>query len=198
MALAPNPEAAKPKALIPDLSARLDGWAQAWATKDLDSYFDFYASSFRPAGAMNRDEWKKSRQSRIVAAGPIAIEITDVTTRPLADGSIETRFTQRYVSARLKQASRKTLVWCLMPADGASPAKCPRPCARGWGLVLSRSLIRNSIPYYGKMRLRTKNPAKRVALHHSFRSNTVCALHQRRIKCNASGFEMHDQPFIGD
>lgn len=110
---APKAEAAPKPAgpAIGDLPGRTQDWAKSWASKDLNAYFAFYSSNFKPNGFASTGAWKEARTARINKPGSIAVEVSDITTKPLSGGAVETRFTQRYTSSNFKDSSTKALIW---------------------------------------------------------------------------------------
>jgi tetratricopeptide (TPR) repeat protein len=99
-----------------DVLKTVDGWAQAWSSKDVNSYLGYYARDFKTPGAEPRGDWEKSRRARIDGAKSIAvgIESPKVTMKGTQQASVT--FRQTYRSDKLKNRSRKTLE--LVQTDG--------------------------------------------------------------------------------
>lgn len=96
---------------LAELDARTQSWAKAWASKDLNAYFGFYSANFKPSGFANVAAWKESRTARINKTGPIAVELSNISSKNLSGGAVETRFSQNYSSANFKDTSAKSLIW---------------------------------------------------------------------------------------
>jgi tetratricopeptide (TPR) repeat protein len=89
--------------------ATLDGWANAWSSKDVKGYLAFYGSKFQPPKGQSRRAWSEERQARIAGKGRINVKIE--SPRVDIDGNTATvKFRQIYTSDRLTANSRKTLV----------------------------------------------------------------------------------------
>jgi tetratricopeptide (TPR) repeat protein len=108
----PKPASA-PAAPVTNESAEvlkaINGWAQAWSTKNANTYLAYYASDFDPPGAESRADWEKARRERIEAPKSISVSIDSpkVTMRGATEAAVS--FRQNYRSDRLKSTRRKTL-----------------------------------------------------------------------------------------
>lgn len=109
---APDPVPVKPAGPnLAEVSARTQDWARAWASKDLNTYFGFYSGSFKPSNLATQSAWKESRTARIKKPGAITIELSNISSKPLSNTTVETQFTQKYSSSNFKDTSSKTLIW---------------------------------------------------------------------------------------
>jgi hypothetical protein len=99
-----------------DVLQAVNGWAQAWSKKDVNSYLAYYARDFKTPGGESRSDWEKGRRVRIDGAKSIAVEIESpkVTMKGPQEASVT--FRQTYRSDKLNTRSRKTLE--LVQADG--------------------------------------------------------------------------------
>ncbi len=61
-----------------EVTARVNGWADAWRHKDYDSYIKFYADKFTPEPPLTRDAWQKQRKQRLTNPGKINLELSNM------------------------------------------------------------------------------------------------------------------------
>jgi tetratricopeptide (TPR) repeat protein len=87
----------------------VNGWAKAWGAKDVERHMNFYANDFQAPNGMSRKEWVQECQSRIADKGHISVRI-EAPQVILSGNTATVKFRQNYVSDRLKEGSRKTLV----------------------------------------------------------------------------------------
>jgi tetratricopeptide (TPR) repeat protein len=112
----PNHDTAKPaqKRVADDSAERtavlnmINGWAKAWSARDVKAYLSYYSNDFETPNGMSRKAWTEERQSRIADKGRIAVKVESpqVTIR---GNSATVKFSQSYVSDRLRANSRKTM-----------------------------------------------------------------------------------------
>ncbi len=108
----PEPEKVAPK---PDTSerdavmAQVNGWAKAWASQNVDSYFGYYAQQFEPPKGVSRKAWEDERRARIEGKGRIRVEVAAPEVA-VNGNTARVTFRQTYESDRLTARSRKTLV----------------------------------------------------------------------------------------
>ena len=99
------------KAATPDeaaISAAIEGWAKAWAAKDVKGYLAHYAPDFTPPGGESRDAWAKARTERIEK--PKSIEVNAQVKSVKVSGNEATAvIRQTYRSDALKSSNTKTL-----------------------------------------------------------------------------------------
>ncbi|NJA88900.1 tetratricopeptide repeat protein [Rhodocyclus tenuis] len=92
-----------------DINRALQGWAAAWARKDVKAYLGYYASDFQTPNGVSRKEWEAERAQRIDKPGKLQVSVEDV--RVTLNGDKATvRFRQFYRSASLKSSAMKTVV----------------------------------------------------------------------------------------
>ncbi|CAM8655649.1 hypothetical protein MCEMSEM47_01842 [Burkholderiales bacterium] len=104
-----NAEPAMPtRAPLPSERVRvaIDTWAQAWRTRDIDAYLDFYDASFD-----NRTAFARQKQRVMGRAQFIEIKIAQLKLTPLSNGSTEARFLQTYRSDTFENQTLKRQVW---------------------------------------------------------------------------------------
>ena len=99
-----------------DVLNAVNGWAQAWSTKDVNSYLAYYARDFKTPAGEARGEWEKSRRARIDGAKSIAVGIESPRVTMKGPQQASVTFRQTYRSDKLKTRSRKTLE--LVQTDG--------------------------------------------------------------------------------
>ncbi len=92
----------------PDIAAAVQGWAKAWASKDMAGYLAAYSSKFNPGGGKSRKAWEKERHERIVTKNSISVDITELNVKS-SDGKATAVFHQAYRSGSLVSNAKKTL-----------------------------------------------------------------------------------------
>jgi outer membrane protein, adhesin transport system len=89
---------------------RLQDWAAAWMSHDVDHYLCFYGPDFKPSKG-TRDAWIAERRRLVGKPGAITVTLSNIQTHALTDTRVETSFDQAYASATFKDTMHKTLVW---------------------------------------------------------------------------------------
>jgi tetratricopeptide (TPR) repeat protein len=87
----------------------LNGWANAWSSKNVGAYLSYYAKDFKVPGG-SRASWEKERKDRISRPKSIqvGIESPRVTLSDASHASVT--FKQSYKSASLQTTTTKTVV----------------------------------------------------------------------------------------
>lgn len=109
---APKPEAPKAAAGNADRDEvlnRVNGWAKAWASQDVNGYLGYYSDEFTPPKGLSRKAWADERRARIEGKGRIRVEV-NAPQVVIAGDTAKVSFRQVYESDRLSANSRKTLV----------------------------------------------------------------------------------------
>jgi Flp pilus assembly protein TadD/ketosteroid isomerase-like protein len=88
---------------------RVNGWAKAWASQDVNGYLGYYSDEFTPPKGLSRKAWADERRARIEGKGRIRVEVTAPQVVITGD-TAKVSFRQVYESDRLSANSRKTLV----------------------------------------------------------------------------------------
>jgi len=105
----PTPAAAAPASPAVDgVDTLVDAWAQAWASQDLEGYFNAYASNFEPEGGLTREAWQAQRRERISRPGDISVGVRDLRSEPTDSGARAT-FVQAYQSDNFSDVVTKVL-----------------------------------------------------------------------------------------
>jgi Flp pilus assembly protein TadD len=99
-----------------DVLKAVQAWANAWSTKDVDSYLAFYASDFKTPKGEPRAQWEKARKERITAPKRIQVTIEAPKVTLKGDDNAVVSFRQKYRSDNLQSSNSKTLV--LVRAEG--------------------------------------------------------------------------------
>ncbi|MCQ9373990.1 tetratricopeptide repeat protein [Methyloversatilis sp. XJ19-13] len=101
---------------VADITRTIEGWAAAWARKDVNAYLALYDSTFEVPGKKSRKAWEAERRARIDKPGAIEVRVENVqVTRDGAD-RVKATFRQHYKAVGLKSSTTKTLV--LVSRDG--------------------------------------------------------------------------------
>ena len=92
-----------------DVLKAVNGWAQAWSSRDVPGYLGYYARDFKTPAGESRADWENTRRARISGAKTISVgvESPKVTMKGPQEASVT--FRQTYRSDKLKTRSRKTL-----------------------------------------------------------------------------------------
>lgn len=91
------------------LTASVNDWAQAWASKNLEKYFASYGSGFEPAKGESRKAWEKQRRDRIAKPSKISVDISNVKVTPIDSNNAKVRFKQSYRADGKAISTTKTL-----------------------------------------------------------------------------------------
>lgn len=104
-----DPGRAQAEAVAKELSDMVDGWAEAWRTKDVPGYLSYYSADYPGAGNRNHRRWQEARTRRLEAPSFIKLSIgnKEIQTRD-ADTAMVT-FDQDYKSNLYNDKVRKTL-----------------------------------------------------------------------------------------
>lgn len=86
----------------------VDQWVKAWSTKDMKAYFSLYANDFRTPNGETREEWEKTRRSRINNKGQIEIQVLSPSVT-VEDHTAVVNFQQVYVAGKISSNARKSL-----------------------------------------------------------------------------------------
>jgi tetratricopeptide (TPR) repeat protein len=100
-AVAPAPAAVADAAPNPNAQAAIaavNGWAKAWAARDVDAYLSFYSADFQPEAGLSRADWEAQRRSRISKASRIAVRVVNPQVTTVDDRTLRVSFTQDYSS----------------------------------------------------------------------------------------------------
>ncbi len=79
------------------LSEKVRHWAQAWGSKDFDTYRASYASDYRDK-FNTHEQWVKHRQKRILRPGNIEVEVSEFKVRQRGANRATVDFTQAFSS----------------------------------------------------------------------------------------------------
>jgi ketosteroid isomerase-like protein len=99
------------------LTAMVEQWAGAWASKDFAAYSSFYGDKFKSGQYRSKASWLNFRKPRILGRNAIAVSVEDVQVKLLESGQAEVTFVQNYESGTVKDRSMKTMQ-VLQTADG--------------------------------------------------------------------------------
>jgi outer membrane protein, adhesin transport system len=95
---------------------RLQDWAAAWMSHDVDQYLSFYGPDFKPLKG-SKAAWVAERHRLVGKPGAITVTLSNVQTHALSDTRVETSFDQAYASPSFRDTMHKTLVWDRVGAD---------------------------------------------------------------------------------
>ncbi len=83
-------------------------WANAWASKDMNTYLASYGKEFDPPGKQSRAAWEAERRSRILGKKQISVQVTDLNVSVTGNKAVA-HFHQNYSADSLKVSSHKRL-----------------------------------------------------------------------------------------
>ena len=107
---APAAAAAVKVNVNPDsLGQIVQGWAAAWAAKDVEKYLGYYAPEFAPEGGTSRQAWEAQRRARIAKPKEIRVAVSDLKVEPVNGDRVQVTFQQEYSSDTLSNRSTKVL-----------------------------------------------------------------------------------------
>ena len=106
----PTPAAVTPAQSASIATQRLQDWAAAWMSHDVERYLAFYSLDFKPAKG-TKAAWIDARHRLVGKPGAITVTLGNVQTHALSDTRVETSFDQDYTSANFKDTMHKTLTW---------------------------------------------------------------------------------------
>lgn len=92
------------------LLAALEGWARAWASRDVTAYLDAYSARFEPAGNLERGQWIAQRRERVAAPSFIQVNVIAPSFES-AEAGYRARFWQEYRSDRYSSSRAKQLTF---------------------------------------------------------------------------------------
>lgn len=90
--------------------AAVNGWAHAWASKNVSDYLAHYAPDFKTPRGEARAEWEKTRRERISAPKKIQVAVTAPKVVMKDEHHASVTFRQHYVAGALNTSTTKTLV----------------------------------------------------------------------------------------
>ncbi|MFZ3086483.1 MAG: tetratricopeptide repeat protein [Methylotenera sp.] len=96
------------------ITAAVNNWSQAWASKNLDKYFASYGAGFKPAKGQSRQAWEQQRRERIAKPSKISVELSNLKIES-NDSTAKVKFRQSYRADGKPIRTNKTL---LMKRDG--------------------------------------------------------------------------------
>ena len=108
------------------VTALVEQWRQAWASKQVERYLAFYADTFRPTHHPSRAAWAEERQQRLTRPEPITLSIEQLQTTTTPH-EVKVTFGQHYQAGDFSETVRKALIW--------------RKQAGRWLIVQERTLL---------------------------------------------------------
>ncbi|MFH1871355.1 MAG: TolC family outer membrane protein [Pseudomonadota bacterium] len=108
---------------------RVKAWAAAWSAQAFAAYAEFYAPSFVPADGSSRDSWAKQRQQRLSRPARVAVEISNVRLKQVANDVAIAEFEQHYRSDSYSDRTRKVLKWVRLGGQWLIQQETARPLA---------------------------------------------------------------------
>ena len=91
-----------------DVLTAVQAWAQAWSSRDVAGYLDYYAPSFQSPGK-SRAAWEAQRRQRLSAASNISVDVNNPTVEILSSNTAKVTFEQAYRSNTLSEVGNKQL-----------------------------------------------------------------------------------------
>lgn len=140
---APVAEAAAPAASEPtpmvnrdEDQARelLDGWRQAWSSRDSDAYLSFYSPNFTPADGQKRADWAAARRKNLASRPAIKVEVREINVERIDDRQLRLAFLQDYAAGSYRETAQPKILrlvrqegkWLIAEEwQGMAPAVAP-------------------------------------------------------------------------
>jgi tetratricopeptide (TPR) repeat protein len=98
-----------------EVQAFLNSWRDAWASKNLNRYYDHYVVTFA-GDSKNTAAWRAQRKFKIMVNKTIVVNLDDVVLTSIANDQAEVSFTQHYQAGAYQDKGKKTLK--LQKTDG--------------------------------------------------------------------------------
>ena len=109
------------------ISDALDGWRQAWESRDVERYLKFYAPLFKASMDATHDKWLDRRRLRISEKKRIALGVADMTVKFADPTHATTVFHQKYTSDIYHDVVLKTLDWAYIDGSWLITREVPEP-----------------------------------------------------------------------
>jgi tetratricopeptide (TPR) repeat protein len=93
---------------IDRVKKRVENWADAWASQNLEKYLSHYAGQFNPSGDISLKEWKNQRKDMIVNLDFIIVDLNNLKI-DIHGESASASFIQYYKSNLYEGTGNKTL-----------------------------------------------------------------------------------------
>ena len=93
-----------------NINDAVNNWAKAWSSKDLDKYFDSYATNFKPAKGESRKAWEATRKDRVSKPASISVEIANQKVSLDGTDNAKVTFKQTYSAGGKPIRTNKTLI----------------------------------------------------------------------------------------
>ncbi|MFK8029969.1 MAG: tetratricopeptide repeat protein [Gammaproteobacteria bacterium] len=107
-------EPASPNPLAVETAIR--GWANAWASQDVEGYLARYSPTFRPSNGASYAAWASYRRDRLTKPSVIEVELSDIQVDFNSASSARAMFKQKYRSDNYRDEVIKELV--MIKSDG--------------------------------------------------------------------------------
>ncbi len=88
--------------------SRVNAWADAWRSKDINGYLSFYGEKFVPDSAGSKKAWAAQRKQRLSKPGEISLQLDGIKVNSQG-GKATVDFVQRYSSSGFSDNVTKTL-----------------------------------------------------------------------------------------
>ena len=115
-----------PDMIRQDVKETVRRWADSWSRQDLEEYFSFYSSDYRPELGRSQEEWRKIRTVRVTRPKWIKLDVEDFQLRRISENRIQVKLKQSYRSDFYQDKILKSIN--LIKEDGQ------------WRILMERSL----------------------------------------------------------
>lgn len=106
------PESDNTNAIVvsPALLELTESWAQAWSSREVEAYLNYYAEDYQPDPNTSHDQWRGNRDAALTRSGEISVAVSEIDVQ--IEASIaRVEFLQSYRSSNYSDSVRKTLVY---------------------------------------------------------------------------------------
>ena len=112
----------------------LDGWRQAWSSRDSDAYLSFYSPNFTPADGQKRADWAAARRKNLASRPAIKVEVREINVERIDDRQLRLAFLQDYAAGSYRETAQPKILrlvrqegkWLIAEEwQGMAPAVAP-------------------------------------------------------------------------
>ncbi|MDR3413921.1 MAG: TolC family outer membrane protein [Formivibrio sp.] len=92
-----------------DIAPMLNDWRNAWVSKNVDGYLNFFSTRFEPPKGQKLAAWKAMRRTRLNKSGSITLSLQQVSSKLTSENMAEVSFAQTYSADGFTDNVNKTL-----------------------------------------------------------------------------------------
>lgn len=100
------------------VAAKVNYWATAWASKDVEAYLAHYSDTFQPVDGLSHQQWVAQRRQRIARQSAAEIEISDLRILMNDQDSVTAQFAQSFKSVGFNEVGTIKELEMVKAGDG--------------------------------------------------------------------------------